>query len=211
MMSVFGLPLDICYGDTSEVLPKWEDLPKIDPFDGEDDDDSPPPGIEIHLGFSPSELRRTDEEDLDEEVPKPRETMKMSEKYPTISLRFPDGAEAAYRAAAIASGFIMANGRTANLSAWIRHVMQREAVVILGEKGYAKAVKAGLKASQSSVERSPTGDSERSKNTESKAPVKAKAATKKAQADPLVQRPGESRSKWFARLHEMGRTDKPSK
>lgn len=63
MIPVFGLPLDICYGDTSETLPKWEDLPDIDPFDGEDDDDAPPLGIEIHLGFHPSELMNKDPED----------------------------------------------------------------------------------------------------------------------------------------------------
>ena len=64
----------------------------------------------------------------------------MSQKYPTISLRFPDGAEPVYRMVAKQQGFVLANGRDANLSAWIRHLMTKDAIQTLGDIGYAKAI-----------------------------------------------------------------------
>lgn len=92
----------------------------------------------------------------------------MSIKYPTISLRFPDGAEPVYRKVAKQQGFVLANGREANLSAWIRYLMTKDAIQTLGDIGYGKAID---EAAEPSPKHSPALRSTGTK------PVKAKSKT----------------------------------
>ena len=62
MINVYGLPLDITFGEVEDQLPDTADLPDIDPFHDNDDEDTNE-SVSAMLGFDPELLDEQPEEE----------------------------------------------------------------------------------------------------------------------------------------------------